>query len=42
MREDNKRKNKIMSNIFAIILIIITIILYRKYDFNFYTKGIKE
>lgn len=42
MREDNKRKNKIISNIFAIILIIITIILYRKYDFNFYTKGIKE
>lgn len=42
MREDNKRRNKIISNIFAIILIIITIILYRKYDFNFYTKGIKE
>ena len=42
MREDNKKRKKIMSNIFSIILIIITIILYRKYDFNFYTKGIKE
>ena len=42
MEENNKKRKKIMSNIFAIILIIITIFIYRKYDFNFYTKGIKE
>lgn len=36
-----KTRNTI-SNIFAIVIIIIAIVIYRKYDFNFYTKGIQE
>ena len=40
MRE-NKYKN-ILSNILIIIIIIIAIFIYRKYDYNFFTKGISE
>ena len=39
--ENNKYKN-LMSNIFIIVIIIFAIFVYRKYDYNFYTKGIAE
>lgn len=35
------RKN-IASTIFTIIVLIIAVIVYRKYDFNFYSKGVSE
>lgn len=37
-----RRRNigRTFSNIFTIIIIVVAIIIYRKYDFNFYTKGI--
>lgn len=38
---NNKYKN-LMSNIFIIVIIIFAIFVYRKYDYNFYTKGIAE
>lgn len=40
--DKEKKKRNIVSNIFTIIIIIIAIIIYRKYDFNFFTKGIQE
>ena len=39
--KNNKYKN-LMSNIFIIVIIIFAIFVYRKYDYNFYTKGIAE
>lgn len=39
---DRKRIRNISSNIMAIIIIIIAIIVYRKYDFNLYTKGVVD
>lgn len=39
--EKQKRKD-IISNVFLIIIIVIAIFIYRKYDYNFYTKGISE
>lgn len=39
---NNKKIRNTISNILAIILVIIAIIIYRKYDFNFFTKGIQE
>ncbi len=38
---NNKWKN-IISNVFVIVIIIIAFAMYRKYDYNFYTKGIAE
>ena len=45
VEQNNNRGRKTrntISNIFAIVIIIIAIVIYRKYDFNFYTKGIQE
>lgn len=39
--EHNKYKN-IISNICIIVIIIVAFFVYRKYDYNFYTKGIAE
>lgn len=41
MNKSRKIKN-IGSNIFVMVLIIIAIVIYRKYDYNFYLKGISE
>ena len=41
MKSEKGRIN-IRSTIFIIILIIITIIIYKKYDYNFYFKGVAE
>lgn len=37
-----KKVKKIISNLFIVILIIICIIMYKKYDYNFYLKGVTE
>lgn len=42
MNKNNKKISNIISNILALLIIIVAIIVYRKYDFNFYTKGIQE
>ncbi len=39
---NGKKTRNIVSNIFTIIIIIVAIFIYRKFDFNFYTKGIQE
>lgn len=39
---DNKKLRNTISNIFVIVIIIVAFFLYRKYDYNFYTKGIFE
>lgn len=36
------KKKNITSDIFIIVIIIIAIMVYRKYDYNFYSKGISE
>ena len=36
------KKSKIWSRVFTIVVIIIAIVVYRKYDYNFYMKGIAE
>lgn len=41
MTKREKIKN-ILSTMLAIILLIVLIVIYRKYDFNFYSKGITE
>lgn len=42
MENDTKKIRNRISNIIALILIIVAIIMYKKYDFNFYTKGIQK
>lgn len=39
---NSKRIKNTVSNIFVIIILIVAIVIYRKYDYNFYTKGIVE
>ena len=39
---NNKKLRNIISNILAIMIIIIAFIIYRKYDYNFYIKAISE
>lgn len=39
---NNKKTRNILSNIFVIVIVIIAFFIYRKYDYNFYTKGIFE
>lgn len=39
---NNKKLRNIISNIFVIIIIIVAFFIYRKYDYNFFTKGIFE
>ena len=41
MNESNRAKN-IFSTIFTIIVIVIFIIIYQKYDYNFFSKGVTE
>ena len=38
----SKKRINIMSNIFVIIIIVVTFFVYKKYDYNFFTKGISE
>lgn len=38
----NKKRKKIISTIFIIVLLIFAIIVYHKYDYGFYSKGISE
>lgn len=42
MRNITTKVKGIITNIITIVLIIIAIFIYRKYDFNFYTKGVAE
>lgn len=39
---DGKKARNIISNLFVIIIIIVTFFIYRKYDYNFFSKGIAE
>ena len=39
---NNKKTRNILSNIFVIVIVIIAFFIYRKYDYNFYTKGVLE
>lgn len=39
---DNKKLRNTISNIFVIIIVIVALFIYRKYDYNFFTKGILE
>lgn len=38
--DGNKKIRNIFSNLFTIVIIIIAVVIYRQYDFNFFTKGI--
>lgn len=39
---NSKKVKNIVSNLFAIIILLIALVIYRKYDYNFYIKGISE
>lgn len=39
---NNRKLKNIISNIFVITMIIVAFFIYRKYDYNFYTKGVNE
>lgn len=39
---NSKKVRNIISNIFVVIIIIVAFCIYRKYDYNFFTKGILE
>ncbi len=42
MKRKSGRIGSIITNIITIAIIILAILIYRKYDFNFYTKGVVE
>ena len=42
MGSEKRKKRNIISNIFTILIIIIAVLIYSKYDFNYYTKGVEE
>lgn len=42
MNRENMKIRNIISNIIALIILVITIFIYRQYDFNFFVKGIQE
>ena len=39
---NNKKIKNIISNIFIVIIIILALFIYRKYDYNYFTKGILD
>ena len=39
---NSKKVKNIVSNLFAIIILLIALVIYRKYDYNFYIKGVSE
>ena len=39
---NKKRLNNILPNLLMIVIIIVTFYIYRKYDYNYFSKGILE
>ena len=39
---NKKRLNNILPNLLMLVIIIVTFYIYRKYDYNYFSKGILE
>ena len=42
MKNNARRIRNIIINLITIAIIIVAIVVYRKFDFNFYTKGVVD
>ena len=42
MNRENIKIRNVISNIITLIILIIAIVIYKQYDFNFFIKGIQE